>query len=93
MSKSHREIKFPTEKPMKEMEKILDAASVDNIQIIDKKGADLLNVPARLNAGRRIPKTFKMPIKAAGFGVSIVAKLLGIRIIVDSIVDNVSEDK
>jgi hypothetical protein len=83
MSNPQDEIKFPTKRPMNEMGKLLDAPSLDNIRVTNKRDRTLLEAPVRVDIGGMIPKVFKAPFKAIGFGVSVLAKLLGVGVVVD----------
>ena len=65
---------------MREMDKVVDGEQIDHLQITNKKGEVLMSAPMHLNLGKIVPRVFRAPIKATGYGVSIIAKLLGVRV-------------
>jgi hypothetical protein len=84
MSNPQDEIKFPTKRPMNEMGKLLDAPSLDNVRVTNNSDRTLVEAPVRGNIGGIIPKVFRTPFKALGFGVSVISKLLGVKVVMDS---------
>ena len=88
MSRDQEEIRFPAKHPFKEMGKLLDGKSVRQLQVRTRKEAVLVDLPFEFNPGSIIPKVFIAPTKAAGVGISTIAKILGVRIVIDSALDD-----
>jgi hypothetical protein len=88
MSRDQEKIRFPAKHPFKEMGKLLDGKSVKQLQVKSKKEAVLVNLPVEFNPGSLIPKVFIAPTKAVGVGISTISKILGIRIVIDSTLDD-----
>lgn len=83
MSRDQEEIRFPAKHPIKEMAKLLDGKKVRHLQVRIKKEEILVDMPVEFNPQDFIPKVFIAPTKAVGVGISTIARLLGVRVVVD----------
>ena len=82
MSQSQEEIRFPTKRPFKEMDKLLDGNTVRQMQVRTRNDAILVDLPIEFKPRDLIPRIFTTPIKAVGVGISTTARLLGLRIVI-----------
>jgi hypothetical protein len=82
MSQDQEEIRFPAKNSFREMGKLLEVRTVKQLQVRTKKEAVLVNLPVEFNPRDFIPKVFISPTRAVGVGISTIARLLGVRVVV-----------
>jgi hypothetical protein len=83
MPQNQGEIRFPAKQPFKEMGKLLDGRTVRQLQVRNRKEAVLVDLPVEFNLRNFIPRVLTAPTKAVGVGISTIARLLGVRVVID----------
>ena len=65
------------------MGKLLDGRIVRQLQVRTRKESVLVNLPVEFTPGNYTPRIFTAPTKAVGVGISTLARLLGVRVVID----------